>query len=336
MDFEESLWGAVLISPEGEAIHTWHLSTEHLPGSLPDHAKVLYGTHIGSDGSIIFSMQEYAGGLVKVDVCSNEIWNTPGSYHHTVTSDDDGAFWSFTGRQDTLDQDMVMMSEKTGEILKTIEMSEVQKRNGDVHLWHLRDPLRKKKFKSISSRGHMTHGNDIEPLTEEFAASFKQFEVGDLLISYASINLVFILDPDTLEVKWWRVGITDYPHDPDWEVDGRITIFNNQTRDMIHGEKFSEIVSINPRDYKSKVIYSGEKNHFRSAYNGRHQLTEHGTRMITSSLQGWAFEVDESGKTVFSFINTYNKKDKNSLFLSNALHFPVDYFEGKPWEKCGS
>jgi hypothetical protein len=333
MDFEETMWGAVLISPEGKAVHTWHLSSDHLPHSHPDHTKVLYGSHVLRDGSIIFSMQEKAGGLVKVDVCSNELWSTPGRYHHTVTSDGKGAFWSFTGGQPTLDQNMVKISEETGEILKTIEMAEVRRINSDVHIWHLIYPF-EEKFKEISRSANMTHGNDIEPLTEELAENFEQFEEGDLLVNYASINLIFILDPETLEVKWWRVGAADFPHDPDWEADGRITIFNNLARFMIHEKRFSEIVSIDPKTYKSEVIYSGEKEYFSSRYNGRHQLTGYNTRIITSAAQGWAFEIDESGDTVFSFINTYSEEKNESLFLSNALRYTSEYFEGKPWEIC--
>jgi hypothetical protein len=102
----------------------------------------------------------------------------------------------------------------------------------------------------------------------------------------------------------------------------------------MHGEKFSEIVSIDPITYESEVVYSGEKNRFKSMYNGRHQLTKYDTRVITSSNQGWAFEVDKTGETIFSFINTYNKKDNKTLFLSKALRYPTEYFEGKPWEDC--
>jgi len=334
LDFENSFWGAVLISPEGKPLHNWYLSTEHLPGnSTPDINKVLYGTHVGSDGSIIFSMQEEAGGLVKVDVCSNELWRLPGSYHHTVTSDGDGAFWSFTGKQSAINQNMVKVSEETGEILKTINMGEVRRKNKGVHLWNLRYPYLKEGAEIFQS-DHLTHGNDIEPLTEELAAGFEQFEVGDLLISYATNNLVFILDPDTLEVKWWRVGVGDFQHDPDWEPDGHISLFNNQARLAVHGAKFSEIVSIDPKTYESRVIYSGEDNHFMSGWNGSHQLTRYGTRMITSSAQGWAFEVDEAGDTVFSFINLYDHKGNKTLFISDALRLPLDYFEGKPWEDC--
>jgi len=333
LDFEETFWGAVLLGPTGDVLHTWHLSTEHLPGSIADHNKVLYGTHVAPDGSIIFSMQEKAHGLVKVDVCSNVVWSTPGSYHHTATSDGKGAVWSFTGEQGTLDQDMVKISEATGDILQTIDMTAVREANPDVHLWDLYYPFTSNIIK-LSASGHMTHGNDIDPLTEDMAAHFEQFEVGDLLVNYASTNLVFVLDPDTLEIKWWRVGIVDFPHDPDWEADGRITIFNNQTRDLMHKKKYSEIVSIDPRTFESEIIYSGEKTGFRSKINGRHQLTDFHTRMITSSDQGWVFEIDENGEVIFSFVNVYSGEENKSLFLSNALRVPADYFQGKPWEDC--
>ena len=181
---------------------------------------------------------------------------------------------------------------------------------------------------------HMTHGNDIEPLPNELAASFDQFDAGDLLISYASTNLVFVLDPDSLEVKWWRMGIADYQHDPDWEEDGYIRIFNNQLRHKVHGEDFSEIVSIDPVTYESEIIFSGEKTEFTSGCCGRHQVTEYDSRIMTSARQGWALEVDGAGEIVFSYINTYDSEAGKALFLSNALRYPAEYFDGKPWEDC--
>jgi len=332
IDFEDSFWGALLIGPGGDVVHSWRLSTEHLPtNERRDHLKVMYGTHVGRDGSVTFSMQEHAGGLVKVDACGEEVWHVPGQYHHTVSSDGNGAFWTFTGTQETFDQNMVKISENTGEILAEIDMAEVREVNDNVYVWNLRNPINAD-WDELAVHDHMTHGNDIDPLTQELAAAFPQFEVGDLLISYASTNLVFILDPESLEVKWWRVGIADYQHDPDWEPDGRISIFNNKTRHLGYGEGYSEIVTIDPRTFESEVVYRGDKPVFRSIFNGRHELTEFGTRLITSSNQGWAFEVDSAGDLVFSFLNTYNEKE--SLFLSNALRLPEDYFEGEPWESC--
>jgi len=332
LDFEGSFWGAVLIGQGGEVLHTWKLSTENLPGnSEPDIRKVLYGTYIGNDGSIIFTMQEHAGGIVKIDACGNEVWNLPGSYHHAIGPDGRGAFWSFVGSQGTFDQNLVKVSVDSGEILQTIDMAEVREKNEHLYIWNLASPFMAD-WRTVTKDAHITHGNDIDPLTNELADSFPEFETGDLLISYATTNLLFVLDPDTLEVKWWRIGITDFQHDPDWEPDGRISVFNNKTRFLNNIETTSEIVSIDPESYNSEVVYGGGSPRFRSLFNGRHQLTDFGTRMITSSDQGWVFEVDAAGEIVFSFLNAYNEKE--SLFLSEALHLPVDYFEGKPWEAC--
>ena len=331
MDFEETFWGALLISPEGEVVNTWKLTTEHLPGNKEgDLLKILYGLHIGPDASVTFLMQESGGGIVKVDACGNEVWNLPGLYHHTVSSNGEGAFWAFEGSQYTLDQDMVKVSEETGEILQRIDMTEVRKANRYLHIWDLSMPL----LGTVEQRykiGNLTHGNDIDALRPDVAASFPQFEVGDLLISYATTNLVFVLDPDTLEVKWWRIGLVDYQHDPDWESDGRITIFSNERR---WEDNKSRIVWVDPKTYESGDTFNGEANGFRSPANGMHQRTEFGSRMVTSANQGWVFEVDDAGETVFSFLNTYSQADNRTLFLADSYHLPANYFTGKPWEQC--
>jgi len=335
LDFEETFWGALLIDANGNAIHTWKLSTSHLPGNTrPGYGKNMYGVNIDSEGAITFTMQEKGGGIVKVDVCGDEIWNLPGRYHHTVAPGDDGTFWSFTGLQTQLDQDLVQISSETGKILKTIHMKEVRDKNPDVHIWNLIYPSSEGhgvNFERFVS-GNMSHGNDISPLPANLAPNFEQFEAGDLLISYAATNLLFVLDPDSLEIKWWRVGLADGQHDPDWRKNGRISIYDNEFRGG--PEKYSQIVSVDPETYESKVVFDGEKIKFKSLANGMHQRTVYGTRMITSAFQGWAFEVDDTGKVVFSFINVFDGKGRKSLHLSDAYHLPPDFFSGKPWKKC--
>jgi hypothetical protein len=326
-DLQKSFWGGILLDSEGKIVHVWNPSTKHLPSEAKeDQLKNLYGLHVFPDGSIIYNMQEHSGGLVKIDACSNVVWNLEGKFHHTVSADDMGYFWSFRGESKAYDQDMVKISVETGKIVDEIHMAAVRSANPDLHIWNL-------SLFGNTETGHMTHGNDIEPLTPAMAAYFPGFEVGDLLISYAATNLIFILDPDTLKVKWWRVGISDFQHDPDWEADGNIAIFSNNQR---ADEKFSDIVTIDPETMEHHIAVDGSKLDFYSPANGRHQWTDFGTRYVTSSQQGWAFEVDRTGKIVSSFVNVIDSAEGRALHLSEALRFKKDYFETEFWKKCGN
>ena len=334
MNLPENLWGAVLLDSKGEVKHSWQLTTRHLKDEVEGHVEAMYGMHVFPDGSIIFNMQEYSGGLVKVDACSNVLWNLKGQFHHAVQPDEHGYFWTFIGSQLAFDQNLARVSVETGEIDRIIDMKDVRAANPDLHIWHLQDDS----FKDVNKMklsGNMTHGNAVSPLPSIRVPDFPGFSADDLAISYATTNLVFVLDPDTLEVKWWRIGMWDFQHDPYWEPDGRLVIYNNNRRSG--KDAYSTIVAIRPSDHEAEVIYRGDAVGFDSDTNGRHQLTPYETRMITSSRQGWAFEVDAAGEIVFSFVNNVNIKDRQAMFLSSAWRFGDDYFEDPAfWERCSN
>ena len=331
MNLPEHLWGALLVDASGAVIHDWKLTTLHLKDEVEGHVEAMYGTHVFPDGSIIFNMQEYSGGLVKVDACSNVVWNLKGQFHHAVQPDEHGYFWTFQGSQLAFDQNLARISVETGEIERVIDMRDVRAANPDLHIWHLQDDSFKD-VKKMKESGNMTHGNAVSPLPSYLVDKFPGFSADDLAISYATTNLVFVLDPNTLEVKWWRIGMWGFQHDPDWEPDGRLVIYSNNRR--AGPDAFSSIVAIRPSNHEAEVIYRGDAVGFDSDTNGRHQLTNLGTRMITSSRQGWAFEVDENDEIVFSFVNNVDIEKRRAMFLSSAWHFDEDYFEDAFWERC--
>ena len=152
-----------MLGPDGEIIHTWGLSTAHLPtNNAKEQLKNLYGVHVFPDGSVIFNMQEDGGGIVKVDACSNVVWNLEGEYHHVISPDEHGYFWSFVGGTKTYDQDMVKVSIDSGEIVQRIDMAAVRDANPELHIWNLQNVVFRN-VKHLKKKGNMTHGNDIEP-----------------------------------------------------------------------------------------------------------------------------------------------------------------------------
>jgi hypothetical protein len=52
--------------------------------------------------------------------------------------------------------------------------------------------------------------------------------------------------------------------------------------------------------------------------------------LVTSSTQGRVFEVGSDGSLQFEFINAYNQRTGETLFVSEALSIDVDYLgQGK-------
>ena len=142
---------------------------------------------------------------------------------------------------------------------------------------------------------------------------------------------MFVLDPDDLKIKWWRIGAWDRQHDPDWETDGSIVVFSNNTRTA---RRHSDIVAIDPVTLQHRVLVNGTDMDFYSSINGQHAATPYGTRMITSTTQGWAFEVDRANNIVFSFVNNYEEDSRDSLNVAEALRFDDDYFSVDFWNQC--
>ncbi len=323
LDFEDALWGGLLLGPAGEALHTWQLSTNHLPGNLyRDEMKDLYGVHLSSDGSVIFSQQESGGGIVKVDACGHILWNLEGHFHHTISPTDHSTFWTFAGAQEDFDHILVEVDSQTGAIIRRIDMADVRRANPLLYIFNLQ------KNDDVAD---ISHGNDIEPLPVSLAGDFPMFSPGSLLLSYRTQNLVFVLNPQTLEVEWWRIGPWDKQHDPDWEPGGLVTVFSNNEKAK---RPFSDIVAIDPVSFATRLLLDGSAYDFYSSINGDHQLTPYGTRMVTSSTQGWAFEVNPEGEVVFSFLNIYASETSKALYLSEAMRLAPNYFDEEFWKSC--
>jgi hypothetical protein len=322
-DFEENVWGAILLDEQGKVLHRWHMTSENLPtNKKPDNIKALYGASVLRDGSIIFILYE-GGGIVKVDACSRQSWALLGDFHHTIALvDDHSAFWTFAGLDTTLDQQFALVDVKSGAILKSIDTKDVRPRNPLINIFDLQ---------AKADTYDATHGNDVDPLPASLQPVFPGFKAGDLLISYRTTNLVYVLDPDTLEVKWWRVGAWDRQHDPDWQPDGTITVFSNNLNSE---KKHSTIVSMDPRTMMSKVILDGADYNFIARYQGTHQLTRHGTMIVNSGLAGRVFEVDRNGKVVFEFINSVDWNDSQNLIIADSFQFDRDYFDLAEIKKC--
>jgi len=321
----------LLISPSLDIVRTWILDEIAVGGLEPreKYRKLVHGVDILRDGSVIFTFDDGIS-LQKFNACGEREWATPGDYHHAVTLDDTGdTVWTVSGVSgSSLDQVAV----DDGSVVRQISLDAVIAANPMIDILE----LRRAHSDDLGTNSRNTTGgwlfdrfhiNDVDPLPEAIADRFESFNAGDLLVSARSLNLIFVLDPETLEIKWWRVGAVQRQHDPDWLASGEIMVLNNRmSRD------FSEVITIDPDTFEKTVMLDGRNYDFYTRIRGKIQLLDDGTLIVTSPQQGRAFEVNRDGEVVFEVVNIKPGTEDTNYVISELKWFPRDYFNTETWE----
>ncbi len=321
---------ALLVSPDLMIVKKWSLDEVSVGGKEPRPAnrKFVHGTDMDREGAIYYTFHN-AISLTKKDSCEKRVWVTPGASHHAVTLDEAGAtLWTFD------DDDLRQVATADGRVLQTITLPEVIAANPDIDLLEIRTRQPRTPPPGRQSNEPLIgpflfdpfHLNDVDPLPPALAPAFPQFEVGDLLVSMRELNLVFILDPATKRIRWWRVGAWQRQHDPDWLPDGRIAVFDNRMR-----RGTSRIVAIDPRTYAVSTLVDGAKTRFFTAARGMQQVLPTGGVLVASANQGRVFETDEKGRIVLDIINSVSSDAGATWFMSQAIWFPADALNPAAW-----
>lgn len=333
---EEPVNAALLISPENRIVNLWKLTepTREDIEPQPQYRKLVHGIEPLPDGSLIFAFDN-GRSLQRIDRCGRRIWSRGGIFHHTVTLDERReTLWTLSGIEQFVNLDAA-----SGEVLRSLETEDIIDANPGIDILELRrnhaaalgTNLRNTKGEWLRDSNGVwgeivLHFNDVDPLPARIADRFPMAEAGNLLISARSLNLVFILDPDTLRIKWWRVGGGQRQHDPDWQPDGRITIFDNRmSRD------YSQIVALDPITFEREILFDGRRNDFYTRIRGKHQVLDDGTLVVSSPQQGRAFEVAPDGEVVFELVNTKPDSAAFNYTISEMRWLPPEFFDVEDW-----
>lgn len=342
--------GVVLVDLDGRILHRWRISfseiwddADHLsPPEVPfnDWDTMIHGAVLMPNGDLIISFENQ--GMARLDSCGRVLWRLPYRTHHTVTLDDAGNLWAmglreiisrpdprFPGMHPPFrDETIVQISPSDGRILQEISLLEiiygsryegVLFANGlDVpasRAWEVLDPL---------------HANHVEILSKALAPAFPMFAAGDILISMRNINLVAVVDGRTHQIKWSQTGPWVRQHDPHFEANGTISVFDNHRLPNApawakgHPRLASRIVAIDPRNDKISVLFEGsDQQPFYTDVMGKHQNLANGNLLITEPLAGRAIEVTADGRTVWWYVNRYDAE--HVAKISQATRYPADY-----------
>ena len=119
-------------------------------------------------------------------------------------------------------------------------------------------------------------------------------------------------------------------HDPDWQLDGSITVFDNNRK-----RGHSSIKKIDPTTYNFETMTINFKEGFYSRSSGNHQVLPSGNVLVASTHEGRAVEITPEGKVAFEFVNHYRKQTKEVLAVSNVVFLQPDFFDFEEFPSCG-
>jgi hypothetical protein len=339
---------ALLLGPDLTIRRRWLLrepaGLEQPPS--PTHRKLVHGLAVLPDASLVFTYSE-AVALQRVDRCGRRLWATPGRYHHSVTLEEAAqSVWALRVDPESRPEDdgqpataaererIVRVSVEDGRVLQEFSIQDVIDANPEIDILELRrlhdnDSGGNSRGAQGQWMADAFHLNDVDPLPSKLAGRFDSFAAGDLLVSARSLNLVFVIDPETLKVRWWRTGAMQRQHDPDWHESGEISIFNNR---MTRGR--SEIVAINPATFARRTVYDGRSADFYSRMRGNHQRLPNGNILITSAQQGRVLEVTPAGEVALEFVNADPETSGMAYLVTEAVWLPPEALRMEDFE-CG-
>jgi hypothetical protein len=90
------------------------------------------------------------------------------------------------------------------------------------------------------------------------------------------------------------------------------------------------VVSLDPATGRTTTLYPmpGQAS-FHTEIMGTHQLLANGNRLITESLAGRVFEIDEQGNVVWEYIKPYD--ETHAALIESAIRYDEDYFVVQDW-----
>ncbi len=315
--------GARVLDRRGEALHHWDIDPAALWPESPHQdsgaglfnvpTNYIHGSHLFENGDLLFNIEFL--GLARVRSDGEVVWRLNQRTHHSVARDDDGNFWvsmvrwieteeqragRFKGLELPLAEDCVLKVSPEGDVLQTVSMLET------VYDSDMRELLWKI---GAVQHGDALHLNDVEPLSASMADQYPLFEAGDLVVSLRHIDAVFVLDPDTKEVKWSAHEPFMRQHDPDFVGGGWVSVFDNRNDPSPDGSVLggSRLWLLQPHTGAQRLVYPGPEatsDHERPFYTnigGKAQRFDDGHWLLTEAQYGRVFEIDPQGNTVWEW-----------------------------------
>jgi len=158
---------------------------------------------------------------------------------------------------------------------------------------------------------------------------------GNILVSFAKINTVAIIDKKSKDIKWsWgSPGELAHQHSPSMLESGNILIFDNGYHPFGMAQNYSRVLEIDPKSNKMVWSYEGPmdgdmKMYFYSSIYSNCQRLPNGNTLICEGTSGRIFEITKDGEIIWEYVHYLDQKDKigsRSFPVYSAYRYGMDY-----------
>lgn len=315
-DQDTSVHVVRMFDRSGREVHRWPVHYELFDDEIKPQNVMLHGMEVFEDGSLAVTFDS-GNAIARIDACGQPLWSINGNFHHSIRRDGEDALMTWR------DETIVRLDKDTGEELSALDLRRdiIPAANGEQRAYFdIRTRTPDTANEEVTYLDDPFHPNDAEPLPAEMADAFPMFEAGDILFSLREVNLIAVVAPKSGRLKWWKHGPWLKQHDPDFQPDGTITVFDNAT-----GTGRSMIRRIDPMDDSLSVDFAGsESQPFYTWRRGKHQVLPNGNILMTEAEHGRVIEVDPQGRLVWERHMIWSAE--HNLIVTEARHLPQTFF----------
>ncbi|MEV8465886.1 arylsulfotransferase family protein [Fluviibacterium sp. DFM31] len=322
---------ARLYAADGTQLYQWPIDLFEVDFDEKAHRfhTLIHGAHLYENGDILANLD--GQGLMRISRCGEIVWQNALRPHHAIDIAPDGTIWTPASGEMEVEPRLADTPLRFDRVRGFSPDDGALREDLD-----LKEPLVRAGYQGIVSALRNTptdvlHVNDVEVLRPEMAAAFPLFEAGDLMVNARNKNQIWILDGQTMDLKWWMTGPMSGAHDPDFQPDGTITLFDNRPlaepradtgwTTLLGG---SRILQIDPVTRATATLWPTEGGEdFYTPFRGKHQMLDNGNVLMAETDAGRALELTPEGQIAWQYVNAYD--DTQVAWMMSAMKYPESH-----------
>lgn len=316
---------ATLMDIEGNVLHQWQYAFEdvwperEIPQDSIGHLN-WRRAYLYENGDLLAIFEGY--GLIRLNKDSELLWEFPGNAHHDLKVLENGDIYVLSRKahmapriheDEPILEDYITMLDPDGNVKRQVSLLEAAENS---EFWPVIQGL-------MPESGDLFHTNTLEYLDGSLEHLSPLFKEGNILTSIRSIHALAIVDMESEEIVWCKLGTWSGQHQPILLPNGNMILFDNN-----RFSDYSRVLEIEPFTENIVWYYMGTPpNSFFTEACGSIQPLENGNILVVESEAGRAFEIQRDATIVWEYVvpQVIDGESRMIPYLFDLVRLPADF-----------